>query len=35
MIIIKHMSWSLKFCCNENIERNVISIVSRPILILE
>lgn len=27
--------WILKFCCNENIERNVIDIVSRPILILE
>lgn len=27
--------WILKFCCNEDIERNVISIVSRPILILE
>lgn len=27
--------WILKFCCDEDIERNVISIVSRPILILE
>lgn len=27
--------WILKFCCNEDIERNVISIESRPILILE